>query len=82
MNLFFHQISSDNSSQDEDISSVNKHSSESNFNSFVSPSPTYHLSMDQHLSHITTKISQYATPICSRYFSDEDYLLDQMNKPF
>lgn len=82
MNLFFHQISSDNSSQDEDISSVNQHSSESNFNSFVSPSPTYHLSMDQHLSHITTKISQSATPIRSRYFSDEDFLLDQMNKPF
>lgn len=90
MDLFFHQISSDDSSSSSsnDLSSEKndpKQSYDSTQNDFVSPPTTYHLSMNEHLSHITTVITQKTdsnSDIITDDFTDEDFLLDQMNKPF
>ncbi|OHT11130.1 hypothetical protein TRFO_04093 [Tritrichomonas foetus] len=84
MDLLFHQISSDNSlsTSDEISSDVATQSPESSHQDFVSPQPSYHLSMNEHLNHISTEITQESSSLSSDIFSDDDFCLDQMNKPF
>lgn len=87
MDVFFHQISSDNTSSSNDLPEENNPTDSHDLeqNEFVSSPPINQLSMNEHLSHIKTEITQNSdmhADFFTEDFTDEDYLLDQMNKPF